>query len=256
MQSSTKKDSRARGRPRAYDPDEALARARDTFWRGGYAGTSLDDLSAATGMNRPSLYGAFGDKHSLYLQAVDRYVEAGRAAMLRSLDGALPLRDALMRVFDGALAWYFPSGDAPRGCFLIGTAAVEAVHDEAVRERFAGGLRAFDKAFERRLRLAVAQGELPAGASASMLARLASALLHSTALRARAGDSRATLRATVAAGVAMICGVSGARNAPVAKTPRAKESSARASPEKTPPAKTSPEKTSSAKTPRSPRRAK
>jgi AcrR family transcriptional regulator len=216
MQSSTKKDSRPRGRPRAYDPEEALARARDTFWRNGYTGTSLDDLSAATGMNRPSLYGAFGDKHALYLQTMDRYVEAGRSAMDRALQGELPLRDALMRVFDGALGWYLPAHDAARGCLLIGTAAVEAVNDDAVRERLAAGLRIFDKAFERRLRAAVAQGELPAHASAPMLARFASALLHSMALRARAGDSRASLRAMAAAGVALICG-----EAPAAAEPRA-----------------------------------
>ncbi|MEM5399039.1 TetR/AcrR family transcriptional regulator [Paraburkholderia unamae] len=206
MQSSTKKDSRPRGRPRAYDPHEALARARDTFWRKGYAGTSLDDLSEATGMNRPSLYGAFGDKHALYLQTMERYVEAGRTAMDSALDSAVPLREALMRVFDGALGWYLPAHDAARGCLLIGTAAVEAVNDEAVRERLAAGLRTFDKAFERRLRAALAQGELPPDASAPMLARLASALLHSMALRARAGDSRASLRAMAVAGVALICG--------------------------------------------------
>ncbi|WP_321961920.1 TetR/AcrR family transcriptional regulator [Paraburkholderia sp. J7] len=206
MQSSTKKDSRPRGRPRAYDPEEALARVRDTFWRNGYTGTSLDDLSEATGMNRPSLYGAFGDKHALYLQTMERYVEAGRVAMESALDSALPLREALMRVFDGALGWYLPAHDAARGCLLIGTAAVEAVNDEAVRERLAAGLRTFDKAFERRLRAALAQGELPPNASAPMLARLASAVLHSMALRARAGDSRASLRAMAVAGVALICG--------------------------------------------------
>ena len=222
MQSSTKKDSRPRGRPRAYDPQEALARARDTFWRNGYAGTSLDDLSEATGMNRPSLYGAFGDKHALYLQIIDRYVEAGRAAMEAALDGELSLRDALLRVFDGALGWYLPAHEAARGCLLIGTAAVEAVNDEAVRERLAAGLRVFDKAFERRLRVAVAQGELPPHTNATMLARLASALLHSMALRARAGDSRASLRAMAAAGVALICGEARSVAGPRAMRRRAK----------------------------------
>lgn len=216
MQSSTKKDSCPRGRPRAYDPEQALARVRDTFWRNGYTGTSLDDLSEATGMNRPSLYGAFGDKHALYLQTMERYVEAGRAAMESALDAALPLREALMRVFDGALGWYLPAHDAARGCLLIGTAAVEAVNDDAVRERLAAGLRTFDKAFERRLRTALAQGELPPNASAPMLARLASAVLHSMALRARAGDSRASLRAMAVAGVTLICG-----EAPVATDARA-----------------------------------
>ncbi|CAB3798380.1 HTH-type transcriptional repressor ComR [Paraburkholderia caffeinitolerans] len=206
MQSSTKKDSRPRGRPRAYDPEEALAHARDTFWHSGYAGTSLDDLSAATGMNRPSLYAAFGDKHALYLLTVERYIEAGRAAMEAALDETLPLAEALLRVFDGALTWYLPPRAAQRGCLLIGTAAVEAVADEAVRERLAAGLRAFDFAFERRLRHAVQQGELPANADPAALARVASALLHSTALRARAGEPHATLRATAVAGVALICG--------------------------------------------------
>ncbi|WP_322011357.1 TetR/AcrR family transcriptional regulator [Paraburkholderia sp. J12] len=206
MQSSTKKDSRPRGRPRAYDPGTALAQVRDTFWRNGYAGTSLDDLSTATGMNRPSLYGAFGDKHALYLQTVEGYVEAGRMAMEAMLDNALPLPDALMRVFDEALRWYQPAGETARGCLLIGTAAVEAVNDEAVRERLGAGLRSFDKAFERRLRYGVEHGELPPEADPAMLARVASALLHSTALRARAGDSRASLRATAAAGIALICG--------------------------------------------------
>src|SRR5215472_16931180 len=75
----------ARGRPRAYDPEEALAQARDAFWDGGYTGTSLDDLSDATGMNRPSLYGAFGDKRALYLETLDRYRELGREAMKEEL---------------------------------------------------------------------------------------------------------------------------------------------------------------------------
>ena len=64
---------RPRGRPRAYRPELALAQARDAFWRDGFAATSLDDLSAATGMNRPSLYAAFGDKQALYVKAYASY---------------------------------------------------------------------------------------------------------------------------------------------------------------------------------------
>src|ERR1044071_6181888 len=67
---------RPRGRPRAYEPDVALARALDAFWEGGYSGTSLDQLVEATGMNRPSLYAAFGDKQALYLKALRSYSEA------------------------------------------------------------------------------------------------------------------------------------------------------------------------------------
>jgi AcrR family transcriptional regulator len=207
MRDSTKSEKRARGRPRAYDADDALGNATDAFWLSGYSGTSLDTLSDATGMNRPSLYAAFGDKHALYLSTLDRYVEAGVHGMQLALRDDIPLAQALQRVYDAALALYLPTGDAPRGCFLIGTAVVESKVDEDVRTRLAQGLKAFDREFEKRIRRAQTDGELAADADAAVLARVASAIMHSLALRSRSGDSRASLRATAAQGVALICGV-------------------------------------------------
>jgi TetR/AcrR family transcriptional regulator, copper-responsive repressor len=69
---------RPRGRPRAFEAETALTHAMDAFWKDGFAATSLDDLSAATGLNRPSLYGAFGDKRALYIQAYRRCSRRGR----------------------------------------------------------------------------------------------------------------------------------------------------------------------------------
>lgn len=197
--------SRPRGRPRAYEPDQALGRATEAFWRAGYSATSLDALSEATGMNRPSLYGAFGDKRALYLAALRRYVEGGRAAMEAALGGKRPLRAALRRVFEIALQMYCPADEAARGCFLIGTAAVESVGDEGIRSVLQEGLRSFDQAFESRLRRAQVEGELAPAADAAVLARVASALLHTVALRSRAGDARAELLATANAGIELIC---------------------------------------------------
>src|SRR5438067_182162 len=154
------KEPKTRGRPRAYDPDVALARATESFWDGGYAATSLDELSAATGMNRPSLYGAFGDKRDLYLKALAHYWEQSRVAMDEALAHDLPLRDALQRLYDKALSIYFSGKDGPRGCFAIGTATTEAVHDAKIRAALAGGFRMIDQAFEARIRLAKEQGEL------------------------------------------------------------------------------------------------
>src|SRR6185503_5597935 len=85
VQKYEREPKRPRGRPRAYDADEALRQARNTFWKKGYSATTLDDLSEATGMNRPSLYGAFGDKRALYLATLERYVVANREAMDREL---------------------------------------------------------------------------------------------------------------------------------------------------------------------------
>jgi AcrR family transcriptional regulator len=206
MRSSTKKTVRPRGRPRAYDEERALEQATGTFWRSGYAATSLDALGAATGMNRPSLYAAFGDKHALYLAALERYARQAEAAMRSALDEELPLADALARVYDAALALYLPKGEAPRGCFLIGTALTEALEHPQVRERLHAALYAFDRAFEERLRLAQRRGELDADADPHALAGVASALLHTLALRSRAGDGRAALRAVIREGIRLICG--------------------------------------------------
>lgn len=199
-----KSEPRPRGRPRAYDPDAALAAATAAFWRAGFAATSLDALSEATGMNRPSLYGAFGDKRALYLAALKQYADQACLAMDAALKPTLPLREGLKRVFDLALKLYYPADEAPRGCLLIGTAATEATHDEAIRAVLNESLRRFDQAFEQRFRHAVTRGELPANADPLMLSRLASAVLHSLALRARAGDKRSELAAMAAAGIALI----------------------------------------------------
>lgn len=192
---------RPRGRPRAYDPGAALAAATAAFWQAGYTGTSLDALTDATGMNRPSLYGAFGDKRSLYLQALRAYADASREALRAALAPPRPLREGLRRVFDTALKLYYPPQQPARGCFLIGTAATESLQDDAVRELLQGALRGFDAEFEHRFRQALAAGELRPDADPVLLARLASALLHTLALRSRAGDARAQLAATAAAGI-------------------------------------------------------
>jgi AcrR family transcriptional regulator len=111
-----------RGRPRQYDPDSALARAAAAFWKNGYAGTSLDDLAAATGMNRPSLYAAFGDKRDLYLKTLERYQQQSRALSAQLLADSATLREFLTRFYDGALELYRAGEAEARGCYSISTA--------------------------------------------------------------------------------------------------------------------------------------
>lgn len=156
-------------------------------------------------MNRPSLYGAFGDKRDIYLKAIERYRQASRTAIEAALARGQPLCDALGRVYAAALSLYV-SGKQARGCFLIGTAATEAVDSPEVRAALAASLRELDEAFEARIRHARDEGELPPDADPAALARLASAVLHTLAIRARAGEKRAALEATAAAGIDLICG--------------------------------------------------
>jgi AcrR family transcriptional regulator len=194
------------GRPRAYEPQEALRRATDAFWAAGYSATSLDEISAATGMNRPSLYAAFGDKHALYLEALARYWQISLEATREALAGDGPLGEALMRAYEAALSIYFSGDGRPRGCFVIGTAVTEAVEDAEIRSSLADGLRAIDADFEARLRVAREKGELKDTADPAALALLASATMQTIAIRARAGAPHAELSEIARKAVSVICG--------------------------------------------------
>ena len=186
-----------RGRPRAYEPDVALARALDVFWKDGFAATSLDDLSAATGMNRPSLYGAFGDKRELYKKTYESYRNRARARMGEVFGADMPLRPMLLRIYGIALDMYLSGEDGPRGCFTVMTAASEAVFDPDIRALAVGGLVEMDRFFARLFKIAQERGELASTADPQVLASLASATIHTIAIRARAQVPRAELEAIV-----------------------------------------------------------
>ena len=193
-----------RGRPRAYHPEVALGKALDLFRSSGFAATSLDDLSAATGMNRPSLYGAFGDKRELYIKSYRRYREDARAAMQNIFRDELPIRRRLERIYAVALDIYLSGG--PRGCFTVMTAASEAVADPEIRAMVLEGLAELDKAFAVCFRLAKDKGELPEGADPAVLAQVASATVHSIAIRSRTGVPRKELEAIVKGAIDVMVG--------------------------------------------------
>ena len=197
---------RKRGRPPAYHRETALRQAGETFWDAGYSATTLDELSAATGMNRPSLYGAFGDKHTLYLETLARYATASHERLDAFLRENGALADQLMAVYDGALAIYGAGEAAPRGCFLVGTALTEAVGDATIRTPLREALQRLDAAFEVRFRRAVADGELAADSDPKALAQIAGAMLNALAVRARSGEALARLRTTAKATVRLVCG--------------------------------------------------
>jgi TetR/AcrR family transcriptional regulator, copper-responsive repressor len=195
-----------RGRPRAYDAQAALKQATETFWRGGYSGTSLDEIAAATGMNPPSLYAAFGNKRAIYLEALAHYWQLSLAATREALAEDRPLREALMLAYEAALSIYFSGKGRARGCFVIGTAVAEAVDDPDIRNSVAAGLRAIDANFEARFRTAREKGELKHNADPSALALLASATMQTIAIRARAGVTRSELTEIAQKAVNAICG--------------------------------------------------
>lgn len=194
-----------RGRPIEYNRDLTLQRAADMFWSVGFAGSSLDALSDATQLTRPSLAGAFGDKEALYIATLERYRDASVTGMKGILSGTRHLREELAEVYTKATDIYIKPGDVALGCLLIGTASVEAVHRPAVRRVLRESLSAFNAILEKRIRKAIADGELDASADPAAVASVASAIMHSLAVRARAGEPRGALDKLGEAAVDLIC---------------------------------------------------
>lgn len=185
MRDSTKKpeSGRGRGRPRAFDPDAALGAAAERFRSGGYSGTSLDELAAATRLNRPSLYSAFGDKKSLYLAALERTAGRAERGFVRLAEADLPLRQMLERLFTAVIDGYLTGENGPAGCLFIGTAATESVIEPDVRAAITRFLAMEDTQVELLLRKAGAAAPEPQ-------ARMVTAMIHSLSVRARAGATR------------------------------------------------------------------
>jgi AcrR family transcriptional regulator len=146
----------AMARPRSFNPDEALDLARDVFWQKGFQGTSLDDITAATGLAKPSLYAAFGDKNALFLKVLDRYHERIIANAERILNEGPSAREAIERWLRGFVP--FCSGiKGSRGCLSINTAADGASEQKEVRKRVERFNRKLEELLRNRLRADRAQ---------------------------------------------------------------------------------------------------
>jgi len=188
-------NSPARGRPRSFDPDRVMADVRNVFWRHGYSGTSMDQLAAATGLHKPSLYGAFGDKKRLYLEALGRYLAEIRTQLAAAL--AQPrLLDALGDLAERAIDIFTANG--PNGCFMMSTAMTEAAGDAEISAVVRGAMDSLDRALAQRFRGAIEAGELAGDADVEGLARIVVAGHYDLSARARAGYSRDELRALAA----------------------------------------------------------
>ena len=185
-----------RGRPREFDTDAAVERAMAVFWSAGYHGTSLPDLLKATALSRGSLYAAFGDKHGLFLRALDRYIDDALARLDRELD---PRKSAVAGVRK-CLAGYVDrtSGVAgKRGCLVVATAMELAAHDPEVEQRIRRFFRAMETRLTEALARAQASGELADGVDPRIAARLLVCLVEGMRVVAKTGSDRATSQAVV-----------------------------------------------------------
>jgi AcrR family transcriptional regulator len=182
-------------RQREFDRVDTLNKALEVFWQKGYAATSTADLLDAMQIGRQSLYDTFGDKRSLYLEALARYNEASVGELLRHLQGGTPLAaiDNMLQAFASR-----PKRDNAKGCMGVNAISEFGTSDEEVNAlRDASGKR-LQRAVEEQLRAAAAGGELAAGTDITQAAAFVAATLSGMKISAKAGASVATLRAIAA----------------------------------------------------------
>jgi AcrR family transcriptional regulator len=194
---------RARGRPRQYDEESALQAAGQVFWTKGFSATSLDDLSVAMGMNRPSIYGAFGDKEALYRRALMQFCEGMEAAFERTMLAEDDIRKALTNFYRDALKMY-TSGEQPKGCMVMSTAVAAATCHPEIQADLLSIIRSLDQKIAMRLEQARELGQLRSSFDVVGRAAIAQSLLHSLSVRARAGETPSQLRRMIKTGVETI----------------------------------------------------
>jgi TetR/AcrR family transcriptional regulator, transcriptional repressor for nem operon len=137
-------------RPKAFDPDAALHKAMQVFWERGYAATSMQDLVQGMGINRFSLYSTFGDKHQLFVAALERYRETIVADLVGELEhSAAGL--AAIRQFFTRLVNFFAAPRGWRGCLITNTAIELAPHDPQAAAKVQAYVVRLEEAFYRAL---------------------------------------------------------------------------------------------------------
>jgi AcrR family transcriptional regulator len=179
------------GRPREFDVELALDRALDVFWRNGYEGTSIADLTTAMGINPPSLYAAFGNKAGLYRKAVDRYVERRTEFWNEALDA--PTARAMVEHLLRESADFLTEECNPPGCMLVRGAlscseAEDALQRELTARRAIGEVR-----LRERLQQAKDDGTMPSDLDPADYARYIMVVLEGMSVRAAGGATREEL---------------------------------------------------------------
>lgn len=188
-----KQSSRSPGRPRSFEPEVALTKAVEQFWRNGYAATDLDTIAASVGVTKPSLYRAFGDKQALFMRALSHYGETIGGEPLRAFAAAERIDDAVRALLVVSLEGNTAPG-LPSGCLFACVVAAEGETMPDVKSAYRTGLAATRSSIAARFAHAVTAGELPEDFQTEVRAGLLVDLMQALALRARSGEKASDLR--------------------------------------------------------------
>lgn len=185
------KAPRKKGRPLSFDRDAALNQAMLLFWEHGYEATSLNELTSAIGVTPSSIYSAFGDKKTLFFEAVGLYMTGGGSLQMM-LDGAPTARAAVHTMLTAA-ATGFTGEHTPKGCLLASSALSCSESASDVRQALGAIRRGIEAQVRDRIATGIAQGEMPADVDADALAALTMAVIQGMSTLARDGAAREKL---------------------------------------------------------------
>ena len=191
------------GRSITFDEAVALDAAIECFWRRGYGATSVRDLAAAMRIGGTSLYNSFGSKRSLFMRALERYLDRTVRARMQRLESSLPPKQAIRAFFQEVIERSL-ADRARRGCLLINSALEVAPHDRRLGGDIAARLGELESFFRRLIAAAQAHGTVPRSVNASDSARLLLAVLLGIRVLARSKPERALLEGIARPALALL----------------------------------------------------
>ena len=190
--------TKSRGRPRSFDREAVLDRAMRLFWEHGYESTSLAELTQVMGINAPSLYAAFGDKQSLFLETIERYLNRAGADADTLMAGATTAREAMAHFLD-ASAVRLTDPKFPRGCMVVLSAVSCSAEAAPVQARLTEIRSTWSKELEQRIARGIADGDVPRETSPAALSAFYMAVVQGMSLHAKDGAGRKRLQEIAAA---------------------------------------------------------
>ncbi|CCA90203.1 MULTISPECIES: TetR/AcrR family transcriptional regulator [unclassified Novosphingobium] len=193
--------TKTRGRPREFDPEEALASALRVFWKHGYEGASMAELTEAMGITKPSLYACFGNKEALFRKALDLYERDKLCYIKTSLD-APTAREVANRILRGAVKTHCGESD-PQGCMGVISSVACTTEAESIRKEVVARRASSEAAVVERFEKAKAEGDLPEHVDAKALAQCLLTVLQGLSVKAQVGAERKDLEAVVDTFLAM-----------------------------------------------------
>ncbi|WP_394842613.1 TetR/AcrR family transcriptional regulator [Pendulispora brunnea] len=193
----------ARGRPRSFDRDRALAQAMEVFWAKGYEGAQVSDLTAAMGINPPSFYAAFESKEALFREAIELYKKTAGAGTMKALAEGRTAREAirvmLMTSVDIAL-----SAPGKAGCLLVVSILQSATENSGLQEHMEEIRRSTVQAIRKRLERGMRERDLPATTDVRGLSAFFGTMIHGLSLQARDGTPRKDLHRAIEAALSVL----------------------------------------------------